>query len=248
MGVYKTNKFDAYRKYMLGIFIELVISFLLLKYVAGQHIEVLGLKPNKLRIAQLLVGILWPIVFYCLYEFVLAYLVHNPYRLNQPYSFSDFLNSAGYVLRTVAYEELIFRGAMLYLLIEKMGARKALLFSACAFGIYHWFSWQAFGNPVQMLFIFYTTATAGFLFAMAYLQTRSMYLQFGLHFGCNFATMIIFSKDRTVGAQWLVKSFSKDPFVPIAVISITVLIIHFIGFQLFTYWLLKKSRLLNRKK
>lgn len=246
-GVYKANKFDVYRKYMLGILIELIISFLLLKYIAGQHIEVLGLKPNRLRIAQLLAGILWPVAFYCIYEFGLAKLVHNPYRLNQEYRWSDFFNSVGYLLRTVAYEELLFRGAVLYMLIEKIGAKKALVFSACIFGIYHWFSWQAFGNPVQMLLIFYSTATAGFLFSMAYLRTRSMYLQLGLHFGCNFTTMIIFSKDHTIGMQWLVKSFLKDPFVPAAAISITMLIIHFIGFQLFTYWLLAKSRLLNRK-
>jgi membrane protease YdiL (CAAX protease family) len=233
---------------MLGIIVQLVISYFLLKYFVKQDIEALGLKPNQLRIIQLFLGILWALTYYCLYEFLLGTIVHNPYKINPSYTLVDFMNSVVYLLRTVGYEELMFRGAIFYILIEKIGAQKAVVISACTFGIYHWFTWQVFGNPVQMILVFLTTASGGFLFAMAYRRTGSMYLQFGLHFGCDLATMVIFSKNKTIGLQWLVKSFASDPIVPPAIISVPVLIIHFIGFQLLTYWMLRKIPLMDRKK
>jgi len=233
---------------MIGIIVQLVISYLLLKYFVKQDIEALGLKLNQHRIIQLFLGILWPLAYYCLHEFLLGTIVHNPYKINSNYTLVEFMNSVVYLLRTVGYEELMFRGAILYILIRKIGTQKAVVISAFAFGIYHWFAWQVFGNPIQMILVFFTTASGGFLFAMAYNRTRSMYLQCGLHFGCDLATMVIYSKNKTIGLQWLVKSFATDPVVPPAIISVPLLIIYFIGFQLLTYWMLRKIPSMDRKK
>jgi len=223
---------------MVGIVIQLLLTFFILKYVAQQDIEALGLKPTKQRVVQLLIGCCWPIIYYCLFEFSVAGLVQNPYHLNPQYSLGNFKTIVCYLLRSVVYEELIFRAALLYILVKKIGASKAILISAVAFGVYHWFAWQAFGNPGRMLTVFLTTGSAGYLFAMAFVRSRSMYLPIGLHFGCNFATIIIFSKDKTVGLQWLVKSFPNDPVVPGVVVSLIVILIHFVGFQIMTYlWL-----------
>ena len=223
---------------MTGIVIQLLLTFFILKYVLHQDLEALGLKPTKRRLTQLILGFSWPILYYFLFEFSVAGLVHNPYHINAHYTFTNFIRSVQYLLRSVVYEELIFRGVLFYILINKIGAQKAILTSAAAFGVYHWFAWQAFGNPAQMLIIFLTTGSAGYLFAMAFVKTRSMYLAAGLHFGCNCATIIMFSKDKTIGLQWLVKSFSRDPVVPGVIISLIVLLIHFVGFQIVTYlWL-----------
>jgi membrane protease YdiL (CAAX protease family) len=178
-------------------------------------------------------------------EFCVAALVHNPYRVNAAFHFNDFIKTFGYILRAVAYEELVFRGALLYILMHKLDGHKAVIVSAVCFGIYHWFSWQAWGNPVQMGIIFFKTATAGYLLALAFLRTRSMYLGFALHFGIDLASMLIFSKDKGIGLQLLVKSFEKDPVVPAPVISVPILIIYAIGFQVLTYLLFFRSNRAN---
>lgn len=225
---------------MIGILVELVLSYLILKYFSGEKLSVLGLKLTGVRLMLLTLGFLWPVIYYCIFEFSVAALVHNPFKLNPGYSWSAFWIAFGYVLRAVVFEELIFRGAIFYMLIKKLGDQKAILISSVAFGIYHWFSWNAFGNPAQMAIIFLTTASGGYIFALAFAKSRTMYLPTALHLGANFATMILFSHNKAIGAQLLVKSFVVDPVVPMAVISIFVLIVHFTSFQIMTFWGLRK--------
>ena len=40
------------------------------------------------------------------------------------------------------YEELLFRGYLLYQAMRLLGARRAVLLDAAAFGVYHWFSYD----------------------------------------------------------------------------------------------------------
>jgi uncharacterized protein len=109
------------------------------------------------------------------------------------------------------------------------------LLSAAAFGIYHWFSYNILGNPVQMTIIFLTTGVAGYIFAMAFQRTHSMYLPFGLHFGMDFAMMALFSSPNPKGVQLLLKSFPKDPVSPGSWISALVILLYFLGFPVLTY-------------
>jgi membrane protease YdiL (CAAX protease family) len=230
---------------MIGIVIELLISFLLLKWLMRQDLLALGLAPNKSRGFQLLVGLLWPIAFMCSFQYLVSIAVHNPYEVNRNYTVFSFLKSTGYVFKAVAFEELLFRGALLYILIKKAGSQKALIISALAFGIYHWFSWQLFGNWAQMLLVLTTTGLAGYVFALAFERTGSMYLPFALHFGYNFSSMVLFSQDNNIGPQLFVKAYQVDPYSPGAVVSICVIIIHFIGFPLLTYLFLRKNKRLT---
>jgi len=215
---------------MLGIIIELLLSWLLLKLIVKQNLSALGLRPTGRRIAAFVAGLLWPLLYFCVFEYVVSLLVKNPYRINPDYHLNKFWMENIYLFKSVAFEGLIFRAALLYILIKKIGPQSAVLTSAVAFGIYHWFSWNAFGNPVQMLIVFVTTGMAGYVFALAYEKTQSLYLPFALHFGCDFAEMILFSHDKGMGKQFLIKTFENDPVSPGAVVSIIVLVIHFIGF------------------
>jgi hypothetical protein len=54
--------------------------------------------------------------------------------------------------------------------------------------------------------------------------------------------MILFSGDVAIGDQMLLKTFTVDPVIPQAIISIPVLIIHFTGFQMLTWYLLMKVK------
>jgi len=89
---------------------------------------------------------------------------------------------------------LIFRGAILYLLIQKIGSNKAILTSAIAFGVYHWFSFGVLGNIMAMILVFFGTGLMGYAWAWAFAKTKSIMLPFGFHLGWNFVHNTIFSK------------------------------------------------------
>jgi uncharacterized protein len=100
---------------------------------------------------------------------------------------------------------LIFRGALLYVALRKLGEWKACLLSAACFGVYHWFSMDVLGNPGQMLFLFISTFSWGLMFAFAFSRTGSLYLPIGLHLGWNFMNITVFSQG-TLGDQLFIPS------------------------------------------
>lgn len=176
-----------------------------------------------------------PVLYFCAFEFLLAWLVANPYILNRHYTFHDCLSALGYVFRSVLFEELIFRGALFYVLWKKIGPRLTIFIAAFSFGVYHWFAWQAFGNPAQMVIILLTTSAVGLIYGYAFVRSGSMFLPIALHLGSNIATMILFSKDHTLGPELLVKAFTNDPVEPPAFISVPMVILHFVGYQCFIF-------------
>jgi hypothetical protein len=96
-------------------------------------------------------------------------------------------------VKSVLTEELIFRSALLYILIQKIGSNKSILISAIAFGIYHWFSYGVLGNVMAMILVFIGTGLMGYAWALAFSKTKSIMLPFGLHLGWNFIYNTIFS-------------------------------------------------------
>lgn len=217
---------------MIGLLIEILLSWLLLKYVEQQNLEALGWKPSKQRISLFIIGLLIPITFTIALQWGMAVLTKNPYRVNPDYTVTALLTATGYVARSVAFEDLIFRGALLYILVRRLGVQKAVLISAISFGIYHWFSWSLWGQPVQMVVVFLMTGAAGYVWALAFVRTGSLYLPVALHFGIDFANMVLFSKDKGIGRQLLVHTFDKDPYSPGGIVALLVIIIYYTGFPL----------------
>jgi hypothetical protein len=94
----------------------------------------------------------------------------------------------------VLTEELIFRGALLYILLQKIGSPKSIWISAIAFGVYHWFSYGVLGNLQAMILVFIRTGLMGYAWAWAFAKTRSILLPFGLHLGWNVTYKLFFQK------------------------------------------------------
>ncbi|MBF9142587.1 CPBP family intramembrane glutamic endopeptidase [Hymenobacter properus] len=187
---------------MIGILVELVLSWLLLRLVASRSLAALGLWPDKVRGLELIAGMLMAGLVCAAYHAAM-YLAGNGWALNPAYTAAAFARSSFWVLKSVLYETLIFQGALLYLAVQRLGTAKACLLSAACFGVYHWFSYGAFGNPVQMAFIFFMTAITGLMYAQAFAQTGSLYLPIGLHFGWNLTHIVVFSAGP-LGPQLLV--------------------------------------------
>lgn len=190
---------------MIGIIIELIISLLLLKFIAKKDLSVLGFKPNSTRLAHWSIGLLLAAAICSLYHIMTTAFINNGWILNKQLTLSAALMGIWWVLKSVLFEELLFRGALLYLAIEKWGTTKACLLSAACFGIYHWFSYNAFGNPFQMGIIFGMTAIFGWMLAVSFAKTQSLYLPIGLHLGWNLFNIIVFS-NGPLGKQLFMKA------------------------------------------
>lgn len=179
---------------MLGILVQLALSWLIVWIFQKENLRVLGLLPNSSRLSDfgkffLIAGAC------CIFGFLLRYLIgKETWTWNPSNSFLFILNGIGWQLRSVLYEELIFRGVLLFILIKRMGASKGILFSAIAFGIYHWFSYRILGKPIPMLTIFFVTGCMGWVLAYGYAKTFSLYVSTGIHFGWNLVNGFIFSQ------------------------------------------------------
>ena len=179
-------------KDMTGVITQIVISWILLWIIEKQSLAVLGLAPTRQRAKEFTIGFLIPLVFLLLFYFFTAWLVSNPYWVNPDYTFPKFFFASWYVLKSVLFEELIFRGALLYILVRRLGAARAIYISAMAFGIYHWFSYGILGQPANMIVIFLVTGLMGYVLALGFYRTGSLYLPIALHLGFNFTSMVIF--------------------------------------------------------
>jgi membrane protease YdiL (CAAX protease family) len=122
---------------MAGIIVELIISRLLLWFICKKHLSVLGFRPTKNRLANLGIGLLVAASCCAIYQIMTTSFANNSWALNKQVSGNAILESSKSALVSVLYEELIFRGALLYIAIGIVGATKACILSAICFGIYH---------------------------------------------------------------------------------------------------------------
>ena len=179
---------------MIGILVAISISWLLLYLIEKKNILTLGLLPIGKRIKQFLIGFLITGILCVLVQYLESYLKSSTWILNKNITSGIVIKSFWWDFKSVLTEELIFRGALLYILIQKIGSKKSILISAIAFGIYHWFSSGVLGNVMAMILVFIGTGLMGYAWAWAFSKTKSIMLPFGLHLGWNFVYNTIFSK------------------------------------------------------
>lgn len=179
---------------MIGILVAIAISWLLLYLFEKKNILALGFLPIVERLKLFLIGFLVTGILCVLAQYLEAYLKSSAWVLNDDITSEIVLKSFWWDFKSVLTEELIFRGALLYILIQKIGSKKSIFISAIAFGIYHWFSYGVLGNIMAMVFVFIGTGLMGYAWAWAFAKTKSIMLPFGLHLGWNFVYNTIFSK------------------------------------------------------
>ncbi|WP_375324271.1 CPBP family intramembrane glutamic endopeptidase [Flagellimonas sp. GZD32] len=179
---------------MIGILALLSLSWLLLHFIQKTNILALGFLPIAKRLKQFLTGFLLSSILCVLVQYQEAFLKSATWTLNNNITGGLVLSSFWWDVKSVLTEELVFRGALLFILIQRIGSQKSILISAITFGIYHWFSYGVLGNVMAMIFVFLGTGLMGFAWAWAYSKTKSILLPFGLHLGWNFTYNTIFSK------------------------------------------------------
>ena len=193
---------------MLGLLVIIVISWLLLHFFEKKNIDVLGVIPNKQRIIQFTFGFLF-VVIVCLLSVSIETLVLNvEWKLNDSISLKSIFNSFVYHVRSALTEDLVFRGAILYILISRLGAKWGILISSLCFGVYHVFSYGMTGEGIiPILYVILVTGFVGYVWAYTFNNTKSIMMGLGFHIAYNF-TMSMFYESPPVG-ELLFQEISK---------------------------------------
>jgi len=178
---------------MIGILIQLALSWLLVWLFDRSNLSVLGLMPTKVRGLHFLIFLFTAAAFSASGFGLKMWMAEQRWQLNPEWTSTLVTDGVWFNIKSVLYEELIFRGALFYILIKKLGATKAIWISATAFGMYHWFSQGSLGDPIGMLITFMVTGAMGLVLAYGYTKTQSLYVPIAIHFGWNVVQQVVFS-------------------------------------------------------
>lgn len=188
---------------MIGILVQIFISFLLLYFFDHGKLEVLGIYPSKKRIGNAFVILLVSMIA-CSLGFIFRIIfAKETWGINTLFSFKLLIDGIWWNIKSVLFEELIFRGVLLFLMIKWIGKYYALLISSIAFGVYHWFSFEILGNYTMMLQVFLLTGVVGFLYAWGFVKSQSIYPAIAMHFGWNFTQDFLFSSGPIGKGLWV---------------------------------------------
>jgi membrane protease YdiL (CAAX protease family) len=226
---------------MIGIIIQLTISWLIIWLFEKGSLNILGLLPTKKRLKDFIVFFL--IVAACATSgFLLKMLIaKQSWELNPAINAGAVLEGVWFTVKSVLFEEFIFRGVLLYILIKKLGATRAIIISAVAFGIYHWFSHELWGNPAQMAIEFVMTGIMGLVLAYGYAKSFSLFIPFAIHFGWNIVQMVVFS-GNTIGQQLFVAVLPKLEVTISYFKFFVMLLLPLISCWLISFWLLRRYK------
>ncbi len=192
---------------MLGLLVIIVISWVLLHFIEKKNIDVLGIVPTKKRMIQFCIGFIIISLFVLLKIYIETVVQKIEWKSNT-INYTSIFNAFIYHLKSALTEDLVFRGALLYILIQRIGATKAILLSTIVFGAYHWFSYGILNERIILLvYVFLITGMTGYVWAYTYHKTNSILMPLGFHLGYNL-TMSFFYEAQPYG-ELLFSEISK---------------------------------------
>lgn len=177
---------------MLGLLVIIMISWMLLHFCEKKNIDALGIIPNRKRISQFLLGFLVISIITLMNIYVETLILKVEWKLNV-ISCSKILKAFFYHLKSALTEDLVFRGAILYILMTRLGARWAIWISAIVFGIYHWFSYGIIGErSILLAYVLLVTGFTGYVWSYTFFKTKSVMMGLGFHLGVNLINSCFF--------------------------------------------------------
>ncbi len=190
---------------MIGIIVILFISWGLLFFIEKKNLSILGFFPVGKRFKQFIIGFIFLFLLNLFTVYIDTIVNSIEWSKNPDLEYRSILEAFWFHLKSTLTEELVFRGALLYILMNRLGTQKGIIISAIIFGIYHWFSLGVYGRLVPMVYIFIITGAMGYVWAYSFAKTRSIFLGFGLHLGINFLSAL-FSRSPTGNLIWIEES------------------------------------------
>jgi membrane protease YdiL (CAAX protease family) len=187
------------------VLVLVAFSWLSIRLLEKRNILDSWLTPANLRLKEFAFGFLLMGALCLLSQIFFTYISDISWIVSEEITVTKVLSSVLTTFNGVLIEELVFRGVLFYGLIAYVSQRVGLIISVIAFGIMHWFSSGVLGNVLGMVLVFITTGLMGYVFAKAYIKTKSIVLPVGLHLGWNWVNGFIFSNGVT-GTVLLVPS------------------------------------------
>ena len=195
---------------MLGILVQLILSWIIIYFVQKKDLGVLGFMPTRKRLIGFVFFFILTALCCASGFFLRMYFGGESWTLNPNMNTRMALTGVWWNIKSVLFEELIFRGVLLYILIKRLGMAWGIIISSVAFGIYHWFSHEVIGNYTQMAFTFLITGTMGLVYAYGYARSWSILIPSAIHLGWNLTQGFIFSSGPT-GDQLLIYHAPEHP-------------------------------------
>lgn len=178
---------------MVGLLVIIVLSWVLLHFIEKKSITVLGIIPNQKHSIQFLISFLFIALISLSMIYIETIMKSVDWKLNRNINYKLIYKAFIYHFKSALTEDLVFRGAILYILIRKIGAKKAILISAFCFGIYHVFSYGMSGDRiVPILYVILMTGFTGYVWAYTFYKTKSIMLALGFHLGHNLVIVFFF--------------------------------------------------------
>ena len=179
---------------MIGILVQLTLSWIIVWLFEKGNLSFLGFFPTRRRLLDFTLFFIITAIC-CSTGFLLRmYFGKEQWEINPTLNTKLIFEGIWWNIKSILFEELIFRGVIFYILIKKIGIAKAIIISAIAFGIYHWFSQEVFGDIKQMAITFILTGIMGALYAYGYTKTFSLYIPCAIHLGWNLTQGFLFSQ------------------------------------------------------
>ena len=224
---------------MIGIIVQLTLSWLIVWLFEKGSLSFLGFYPTKRRLSDFFVFFFITAIC-CSTGFLLRmYFGKEQWSLNPALTPMLIFEAVWWNVKSVLFEELIFRGVIFYILIKRIGSWKAILVSAIAFGIYHWFSHEVLGNPTQMAITFVTTGAMGLLYAYGYSKTFSLYIPCAIHLGWNLTQGFVFSEGPIGNGIFI--QVMPQPIVQVSyLVYFTILLVPMLSTLLINIFLLRQ--------
>lgn len=200
---------------MLGLLVLLLISWGLLYLIEKKHLNAIGIVPNGKRLLRFTIG-LFAITLFCLLLIGIETQLKSIEWQSTGFQLKSFFNAFVYHLRSALTEDLVFRGALLYILIRRLGATWGILISAICFGVYHVFSYGITNErAILIAYVIIVTGFTGYVWAWAFHKTKSIFLGLGLHVGYNML-MACFYEAQPYGELLFTELSSKELLDPAA--------------------------------
>lgn len=226
---------------MLQLIGLILISWLLIWLFTKGNLTVLGLTPTIERLKYFIILFIVSSILSATAFLLRMNFAHEEYVLTPSLTTSSVLLEIWHQFRTVLTEELICRGALLYILIKKIGQAKGLVITSAFFALLHWINAGVWGNLTQMIIVFTFTFAMGLLLAYSYAKTFSILLPFAIHFGWNLTQNYIFP-DAATGNHIFILS-TPPPEVTISYLAFfTMLLFPKISVLIVNYFIIKKHR------
>ena len=226
---------------MLQLIGLLAISWLLIWVFNRGNLSVLGLTPTKERLQYFTILFIVSAIISATAFLLRMYVAKEEYTITQSLTSKLILLETWYQFRTVLTEELLCRGALLYILIKKTGQTKAVIISSIIFAALHWINAGVWGNLTQMIIVFTFTFAMGLLLAYSYARTFSLLIPFAIHFGWNLIQNFIFPE--TTKANHIFILAAPPPIVTISYLAFfTMLLLPKISVIVIDYLIVKQHR------